>query len=544
MSANKIYLTQAEKLNFKNLGVSIKFYGAIGDGNADDTSAFTEALENNSRVYVPGGTYKITGELTVPENCELELARDAVLEFVPSNKRVIVDEETGNKITVNIAPEEFKCITLNPSSRLIGKLATVIVPYNFKGNAIRIASNPEDDTDCNKPRYLKDINIVKLIESGEYEGCVAALDNVTDGTALLIEGAGVDETENPSILWGVEASGLRIAGAFDYGIRCINTNYEKSGKTPWKYETKIDALIDGCRTGVYMDHYNNVRISAAIKTRQAYRVNLSNETSLKYAEHGIHLAGCKYIDLRNSRIIDKDPETDTLTVSDEFKHINLDGVCHGLMIENSLCSRTDGFNVRDYIHTTTAENFEGITILGEPSSRFVEIGNYDTANLYKNYRINSNGDMVPQEGITSTDYISCSAGATVKLKNIDLFAGTKHGLHRIVFYGYDSENDIKKYLFYVSAQDINVNNELYINDEIYFNFNKALSEFSVNTLNDNQDSSGSETNDTNTIKYFRICCDSAGLNYNSSIEVDDDKYAFKLGELKDQIHIKARYIKG
>ena len=541
---NNIHLTPEEKLNLKNLAVSVKYYKAKGDGNADDTSAFTKALENNSRVYVPGGTYRITGELLIPENCELELARDAVLDFDPSYTKTVYNEELGRAIVTVIPYEKFCCITMNSSSRLIGNRATVIVPYNFKGNAIRIAANPEDDSRCMKPRYLKDINIVKLIESGEHEGSVAALDNATDGTALLIEGREVDENLNPSILWGVEAKGLRIAGAFDYGIRCINTDHGISGKKPWKYETCIDAMIESCRTGIYMEHYNNARISAAVQARRSYRNDLEDDVSLNYAEYGIHLVDSKYVDFRNSRLITRDPESGESVVSHDFKHVNLVGNCKGLMVGSSICIGETDYNLRDCIHTTVTENFDRMSVLGESNARFFEIGNYEIANLYKNCRINSGGNMIQQEGITSTDYISCSADATVKLNNIDLFAGSSLGMNRIVFYGYDTVTDIKEYLFYISAQDINVNNELYINDEIYINFNKALSEFSINTLSDNLDLSGSEINDINTIKYFRICCNSAKLTYNSSIEVDDNKTIFKLGELKDQIHIKSRYIEG
>lgn len=375
-----------------------------------------------------------------------------------------------------------------------------------------------------------------MIKNGDHAYSCGSIDNVTNGTALLIEGTEPDETDDPSILWGVEALGIRIAGAFDYGIRCINTNYEESGKSPWKYETKIDALIDGCRTGMYMDHYNNARISAVIKTRQAYRVNLDEDESLKYAEYGIHLVNCKYIDLRNSRIIDKDPETDTLIVSDEFKHISLEGLCRGLMIENSLCSGTDGFNIRDYIHTTIPENFEGITILGEPSSRFFELGDYGTSNLYKNYRIVSGGAMEISPNITSTDYISCTAGATVKLNNINLEAGTELGLYRILFY----TNINEKPYAYVAASGLS--------NKSYIDFDKVNSKFTINTSYAGSELTGENLENMNinieNLSFLRICCNSDGLTYNSSIEVDNTKTTFKFGELKDQIRIKAQNIKG
>jgi hypothetical protein len=50
--------------------VSVKDFGAVGDGVADDTSAIQAALNavgaNGGRVYAPTGTYKITASLTFP----------------------------------------------------------------------------------------------------------------------------------------------------------------------------------------------------------------------------------------------------------------------------------------------------------------------------------------------------------------------------------------------------------------------------------------------------------------------------------------------
>ncbi len=50
--------------------LSAKDFGAVGDGNTDDTTALQNALNNNDNkfVYLPKGTYKITSSLTVTGN--------------------------------------------------------------------------------------------------------------------------------------------------------------------------------------------------------------------------------------------------------------------------------------------------------------------------------------------------------------------------------------------------------------------------------------------------------------------------------------------
>lgn len=50
---------------------NVKTYGAVGDGIADDTAAFTAAMAASKAVYVPPGSYKITSILAVPDNTTL-----------------------------------------------------------------------------------------------------------------------------------------------------------------------------------------------------------------------------------------------------------------------------------------------------------------------------------------------------------------------------------------------------------------------------------------------------------------------------------------
>lgn len=49
-----------------NDAVSVKDFGAVGDGLADDTAAFINALASRNCVFVPTGTYLITSTVTIP----------------------------------------------------------------------------------------------------------------------------------------------------------------------------------------------------------------------------------------------------------------------------------------------------------------------------------------------------------------------------------------------------------------------------------------------------------------------------------------------
>jgi len=45
--------------------VSVKDFGAIGDGQTDDRAAFQAALDQHTAVHVPAGTYRLAGEVQV-----------------------------------------------------------------------------------------------------------------------------------------------------------------------------------------------------------------------------------------------------------------------------------------------------------------------------------------------------------------------------------------------------------------------------------------------------------------------------------------------
>jgi hypothetical protein len=58
--------------------VSVKDFGAVGDGTTDDTAAIQAAINTGASVFIPAGTYKITSTLTFPNT--VSVLRGAGLE--------------------------------------------------------------------------------------------------------------------------------------------------------------------------------------------------------------------------------------------------------------------------------------------------------------------------------------------------------------------------------------------------------------------------------------------------------------------------------
>ena len=65
--------------------LSIRDFGAVGDGVADNTKAFNNAIEqadknNGGKIIVPAGTY-LTGPIHLKSNINLHLEKGAVIAF-------------------------------------------------------------------------------------------------------------------------------------------------------------------------------------------------------------------------------------------------------------------------------------------------------------------------------------------------------------------------------------------------------------------------------------------------------------------------------
>ena len=79
--------------------VSVKDFGAVGNGVADDTSAIQAAITASSRVYFPSGTYKITSYLTLGNNQDIWAAGDATITMAVTNTDFFyATTKTGIKI--------------------------------------------------------------------------------------------------------------------------------------------------------------------------------------------------------------------------------------------------------------------------------------------------------------------------------------------------------------------------------------------------------------------------------------------------------------
>lgn len=328
---------------------SVKNYGAVGDGTTDDSTAFQNALAANTTVFVPNGTYLLSKTITIGANSQLELSQGTVLNFT---------QTTGI------------CIKVGMLSSLKGNHATINVPYEFAGTVIFADSSELTSSDVNSippwskwtpqwksGRYVTDINICKADSRGFHYAV-----NATDckGNAVYLSSDGAADTQH--YMWGIHYSGLRIAGAFAYGIYAVNFN------EGWLHEMRIDAFIDACETGVCLEDCNNVYISAIVQPRRAYS---TDGVYSPYAKNGIKLTNSANVDLSGSRVWDWNSQITLYSATNQYQHIAMYGDCRGAII-NDFSYHSYG-DTRNRIYTDTANNLKTVTILQEPIDRWFKI---------------------------------------------------------------------------------------------------------------------------------------------------------------------------
>lgn len=68
-----------------DIAISVKSFGAKGDGVTDDTVAIQTAFNAGNKIYIPFGTYLITGKITVPQVNDVYIFGNGTLKFTNPN---------------------------------------------------------------------------------------------------------------------------------------------------------------------------------------------------------------------------------------------------------------------------------------------------------------------------------------------------------------------------------------------------------------------------------------------------------------------------
>ena len=184
------YRQEVEKYRQEIGYVTPQMFGAIGDGVADDTRSIQNALNSGKPVYIPSGTYLVSG-ITIPNKC-----------MVFGNGRGTIIQGDGTNHTIII-----------PSSSSYCELTSLTV-YGRKGstlyNAVEISDKNSEDTAVvfDASHVINDVKTMYgnygIRIASSIRGC--RLTNITISSATN-DGLHIDGTDNSVINGGTFSCG-------------------------------------------------------------------------------------------------------------------------------------------------------------------------------------------------------------------------------------------------------------------------------------------------------------------------------------------------
>jgi hypothetical protein len=248
--------------------VSVKDFGAIGDGNADDSGAFALAVATNKTVLVPAGNYRFTSSVAIPTSTFTKFVGEANIP-VPASK-ITVDFD-GPAFTSAAGNTSFYCFeniiatVNNPSAKTntaFIKDEGESVHCNFKGLVLQYFKQPgillTAAFVCNFDHVLIQYcyNYGIKVNTGSDNRFVRVLADFTDGGGIDAFGSGfvIDnfysenscQSNDPATL-DLSYRDIKLAGANHTVIGGLIASYVENDKAPILLSNSLNTTIIGLR---------------------------------------------------------------------------------------------------------------------------------------------------------------------------------------------------------------------------------------------------------------------------------------------------------
>lgn len=155
--------TQLDGKNSDVEYLNVLDYGVVGDGVADDSTAFQTALDAaaNKRLWIPSGTYKITEELIVSSNTEINMSPGALIDFSSVSAAVTA----GGTRVINVSGTTSTTTSVTADIAIGDTSITVTSTTGFSvGDMVAITSTEPLHTNYAN-RYKSYVAIVESITS-------------------------------------------------------------------------------------------------------------------------------------------------------------------------------------------------------------------------------------------------------------------------------------------------------------------------------------------------------------------------------------------
>jgi hypothetical protein len=311
--------------------VSIRDFGATGDGSTDDTAAINRALAQiyktgefeteplaRRKIYFPGGTYVISDALTIPPYAKL--VGDGI-------SSTIIVQTQGNKFLANTVDSSFQ----NGSSLGSGG---ALLPHDIELDGIQFFNSNTSITrsllriDSASNVKIKNCSFFANAGAGSYPNLISVSDTVNPSRSITISDC--------KFLRGGNAISLLGTGISDVIVQ--NSLFDNLSNTAISVGSTIHLLTIG-------NYYGNVADTVSPRSDNVYSFGERSYTGDDLLLNGLHLGN-----LQLSR-----SSTVTLTTSQTLLNIiSNTGTSIDYTITNSSGTRSGTMRLSNYNANETA----------------------------------------------------------------------------------------------------------------------------------------------------------------------------------------------
>lgn len=413
-------------------GVSVRDFGAVGDGKADDTRAIQAALNTGRKVLIPEGTYLLTNCLEPVSNQEIELV--GVLKVADAEIQLLVKD---------VLPGQAKMSVANASRFYVGQwvsLGDEDLPIQGGGKKVR-----REAGECSRIVAIEG-NTLVLGSNFKKTYRVAAQGRVaTQPSAILIE-----DKSNIHIR-GAGSIDANKAGQFDFapGMMAIRSEETRAGCGITVHSNRPGAVRNVTISGITVH-------DAVLHNLSFYGVrdsSIINVTSARAHDKNLLLRGSERCLIQGNHCLDSEWEDGIIIYSGNNHCVIQGNICsgnkrngiavnafqNGITLSGNVCS-DNGQNILfrgDHCSSTgdTSAGTGSVALMGRGnvvtgliSKGSVKISATDF--LLNGGVIGSRGDEVLDVGLTiertSTDRrVALAQG--VRIQGV-LFVGCKTGI--------------------------------------------------------------------------------------------------------------------
>lgn len=386
-----------------NGSVSVKSFGAKGDGITDDTAAFNNALKNlNGRIlFVPKGTYIIKETILIPSNtaiagdgetsvlqaCDGFPVGDDILKIYNNSNISITNIAVDGNSSINNKAAGYSHIDGVHLLDIWNASNVTVEKCHFRNNiycAIRLIKGNTNNIIRKCTFRNLDCGIIALgsgdISHLTIDNCAFNGHDNSESISLFGTGHYTDITISNNILKNKKLGHAIFCakGTID-NIKILNNQlYDNC------FSIKLDHVDTAIISGNYINNSNSINANGGkgIMVTNSSNIDISSNTVTKTCAQAIYISDSKNINAYSNNIINCG------YLSSDFIAFDVRGICDKVAVYNNTFTRTDN-NLSSYSMVTHSKGSvslydnkfsNGKILLHADSSNVIASNNNTTVN--------------------------------------------------------------------------------------------------------------------------------------------------------------------